>query len=68
MAAMQMRCPICKETNVWEENPCWPFCSERCKLIDLGKWASETYRIPEKDPGAEPGGENNGTSRNGQEI
>ena len=28
-------------------NPYRPFCSERCKLIDLGQWASEAYRIPE---------------------
>jgi hypothetical protein len=30
----------------WEENPWRPFCSERCKLLDLGKWASEEYRVP----------------------
>ncbi|MEW6214374.1 MAG: DNA gyrase inhibitor YacG [Nitrospirota bacterium] len=38
-------CPICKNTTTWEENPWRPFCSERCKLIDLGKWISEEYRI-----------------------
>ena len=27
-------------------NPFRPFCSERCKLIDLGQWASESYRVP----------------------
>jgi endogenous inhibitor of DNA gyrase (YacG/DUF329 family) len=31
---------------VWEGNPDRPFCSERCRLIDLGAWASERYRIP----------------------
>jgi endogenous inhibitor of DNA gyrase (YacG/DUF329 family) len=32
---------------VWgEESPYRPFCSERCKLIDLGQWANEGYRIP----------------------
>ena len=44
----------------WQEDQCWkPFCSERCKLIDLGEWASEGHRIagepvidPEQDPDA----------------
>ncbi|MFZ6017145.1 MAG: DNA gyrase inhibitor YacG [Nitrospirota bacterium] len=43
--SMKITCPTCKNTTTWEENPWRPFCSERCKLIDLGKWASEEYRI-----------------------
>lgn len=31
-------------------NPWRPFCSERCKLIDLGQWASDGYRIPVEEP------------------
>ncbi|MEO8038947.1 MAG: DNA gyrase inhibitor YacG [Betaproteobacteria bacterium] len=31
-------------------NPWRPFCCERCKLIDLGQWASESYRIPVEEP------------------
>ncbi len=42
---MQIRCPVCRKITTWEENPSRPFCSERCKLIDLGAWASEDYRI-----------------------
>jgi len=38
-------CPSCKGEAVWRDNPFRPFCSERCKLIDLGKWAAEDYRI-----------------------
>ncbi|TAL27310.1 MAG: DNA gyrase inhibitor YacG [Nitrospirae bacterium] len=45
---MRIICPICKKTTTWEENKWRPFCSERCKLIDLGKWASEEYRIPDE--------------------
>ncbi len=41
-----VKCPICGKDSVWEDNPFRPFCSERCRLIDLGKWASEDYRIP----------------------
>lgn len=42
---MRITCPLCKKATTWEENPWRPFCSERCKLIDLGKWASGEYRI-----------------------
>ena len=43
---MAMRCPRCNKEI--EKNPDWPFCSERCKLLDLGNWISETYRIPQQ--------------------
>lgn len=52
-----MRCPICKK-DVRLTDPFMPFCSERCKLLDLGNWASEKYVIPgpraEIDPDAAP--------------
>jgi hypothetical protein len=41
-------CPRCGEVAAWTGNPFRPFCSERCKLIDLGAWASEDYKIPGK--------------------
>jgi len=49
-----MKCPICKRV-VADEEPerpkTYPFCSERCKLIDLGRWLDGKYQIPavEKD-------------------
>ncbi|RZU47442.1 hypothetical protein EV700_0404 [Fluviicoccus keumensis] len=39
-------CPQCGKPSRWTDNPYRPFCCERCKLIDLGGWASEDYRIP----------------------
>jgi hypothetical protein len=42
---MRIKCPTCKKWTEWKDNPYRPFCSERCKLIDLGRWASEEYRI-----------------------
>jgi endogenous inhibitor of DNA gyrase (YacG/DUF329 family) len=45
---MQINCPICKSITTWEENLWRPFCSERCKLIDLGAWVSEEYMIEGK--------------------
>ncbi len=42
-----VKCPVCKKETAWGDNPFRPFCSERCRLIDLGKWAAEEYRIPD---------------------
>lgn len=44
---MQISCPTCGKLTTWQENEFRPFCSERCKLIDLGRWASEQYRVVE---------------------
>jgi endogenous inhibitor of DNA gyrase (YacG/DUF329 family) len=38
-------CPRCGSLIRWEGNPYRPFCSQRCKLIDLGRWIDEQYRI-----------------------
>ncbi len=42
---MKIKCPTCKKKTEWKNNSYRPFCSERCKLIDLGKWAAEEYKI-----------------------
>ncbi|TAL63018.1 MAG: DNA gyrase inhibitor YacG [Legionella sp.] len=43
----KITCPICGKKGTWrEDNPLRPFCSERCKLIDLGEWASDSRTIP----------------------
>lgn len=40
-------CPHCGKKGTWEkDNPARPFCSKRCKLIDLGAWADESRSIP----------------------
>lgn len=44
-------CPTCGKKVEWGANsPFRPFCSERCKQIDLGAWAEEKYAIPGKAP------------------
>lgn len=44
---LTVKCPTCQTAVIWsEQSPHRPFCSERCKLIDLGEWASENHRIP----------------------
>lgn len=46
MSSVEMRCPICRMPTTWTGNDFRPFCSERCRLVDLGSWAAESYRIP----------------------
>lgn len=44
---MKVNCPICQKEVEWtEKNMFRPFCSERCKQIDLGAWAEEKYTVP----------------------
>ena len=57
--AKLLRCPTCDRPIEWSEAfPFRPFCSERCRLIDLGEWLSEERRIPggpaEQAPREEP--------------
>lgn len=51
MANQALRCPICR-TIVTKDGEHFPFCTDRCRVIDLGKWASGAYRIssPILDP------------------
>ncbi|HXG65842.1 MAG TPA: DNA gyrase inhibitor YacG [Blastocatellia bacterium] len=48
-----MRCPICNKPTTWKDNPDRPFCSERCRIIDLGNWASEEYTVSTPLPDSE---------------
>ena len=48
---MKVNCPTCEKAVEWSAaSPFRPFCSERCKLIDLGDWAAENHRIADKTP------------------
>jgi len=49
LMALTVKCPTCRKETLWENNPHRPFCSDRCRLIDLGAWAQERYRIPGQD-------------------
>jgi hypothetical protein len=49
------RCPQCgNAADLTPDNRFRPFCSERCKLIDLGAWAAESYRVPVAEDPADP--------------
>jgi endogenous inhibitor of DNA gyrase (YacG/DUF329 family) len=41
-----MKCPTCGKPVEWKDNPVRPFCSERCQLVDLGKWVEGEYCVP----------------------
>jgi hypothetical protein len=47
-------CPICRKPVAWEQVATRPFCSERCRIMDLAAWSSADYRIAE-DPALEDG-------------
>jgi hypothetical protein len=49
----QFPCPICRKAmpGNWTEYPDYPFCSKRCRMIDLGRWLGEGYRVPDASPG-----------------
>jgi len=48
--AREVPCPTCGKPVPWTEASRWrPFCSERCRLIDLGEWVDETRRIPAEE-------------------
>jgi uncharacterized protein len=47
MEPRKIKCPICSKETLWSEsNPYRPFCSQRCRTIDLGDWLSEKHVIP----------------------
>ena len=55
----EVACPTCRTLAAWEGNPFRPFCSERCRVVDLAAWATGRYRIPGEPipPEAPDGGE-----------
>jgi uncharacterized protein len=50
---LKLRCPICKKV-VRSSDAEFPFCSDRCRTIDLGKWASGAYAVPSAEDAEEP--------------
>lgn len=50
------RCPICRKMFLRENSPALPFCSPRCKTIDLGRWLGEDYTVPGNPLDEDPAG------------
>ncbi|KLU02782.1 hypothetical protein RISK_005078 [Rhodopirellula islandica] len=52
---VKVNCPTCHRRFLSDETPAMPFCSERCQLIDLGRWMNEEIGLPhEGEPGDAP--------------
>ena len=48
------KCPVCRqEVDLRPQNPSFPFCSSRCRMVDLGRWLNEEYRMPISQAGTE---------------
>jgi uncharacterized protein len=43
---MRVKCPTCKKEFTYYNSEFRPFCSEKCRLIDLGQWLNESYQVP----------------------
>ncbi|MDR7094481.1 DNA gyrase inhibitor YacG [Hydrogenophaga laconesensis] len=51
-----VRCPNCSGPSIYAPSNAYrPFCSERCKHMDLGAWANEEFSLPEKEGHNDPG-------------
>jgi uncharacterized protein len=54
--ARKLACPRCGALSLYAPENKWrPFCSERCKMIDLGDWAAERFRVPVEEDDESPG-------------
>ncbi|WP_072909194.1 DNA gyrase inhibitor YacG [Malonomonas rubra] len=45
MTNLKVKCPRCGAETAWQGNESRPFCSENCRMVDLGNWANEEYAI-----------------------
>jgi len=58
MAAPRVRCPTCQRELEWSaQSPYRPFCSERCRMVDLGAWFAEERSVPGQPASDLEGGE-----------
>jgi endogenous inhibitor of DNA gyrase (YacG/DUF329 family) len=46
---LKVKCPQCSTVFLYYNSEFRPFCCERCKMIDLGHWFEESYRVPDKE-------------------
>jgi len=64
----QVPCPTCGKLAAWSKQNRWrPFCSERCRLIDLGAWFEGAYRAPAEDQSPPQGGDQDHHGHNGSD-
>ena len=56
MSPAHVKCPTCRRELDWQTAPFRPFCSERCRLVDLGAWLTEQRAIPDDSAAAQEHG------------
>lgn len=60
-------CPTCRQAALYAPaNPWRPFCSQRCRQVDLGAWANEEFRLPAQPPSDADGADGTGDARGAQ--
>ncbi len=67
---MKVTCPVCSKTlqiEKMQDLPSFPFCSDRCRLVDLGRWIDGAYAIPGREAG-KPGGGGPGEAHDGNGV
>jgi endogenous inhibitor of DNA gyrase (YacG/DUF329 family) len=64
---LKVKCPQCAKEFLYYESVHRPFCSERCKMIDLGHWFEESYRVPDKNKDPSHTDKNNEQERQDQD-
>ncbi len=47
---VKVKCPVCRKEVPWKDNTYRPFCSDRCRIVDLGNWADGSYSIESAVP------------------
>jgi endogenous inhibitor of DNA gyrase (YacG/DUF329 family) len=67
MAGPRVNCPTCHREIDWFQAPFRPFCSERCRLIDLGAWLTEKHAIPGEPAADEVGEQGDHRNRGGED-
>lgn len=50
---LTVKCPTCEKEFNYYSSEYRPFCSDKCRMVDLGHWFKESYKVPEKDQGKE---------------
>jgi len=63
MSRGRIQCPTCRRELDWDNAPFRPFCSERCRLVDLGAWLTEQRAIPGESPAASASDDSDEPSR-----
>ena len=63
-----VRCPTCQKLFIYGESPFRPFCSERCRMVDLGRWFKEEYTVAAVDQTPPDEEQSSSSNNDGQNL